>query len=38
LDEKCKDLLALAVDDRRISPELWQVATERTDAILHVDP
>jgi len=37
LDEKCKDLLALAVDDGRISPELWQVATERTDAILHVD-
>jgi hypothetical protein len=37
LDEKCKDLLALAVDDGRISPELWQVAAERTDAILHVD-
>jgi hypothetical protein len=37
LDEKCKDLLALAVDDGRISPELWQVATERTDAVLHVD-
>jgi len=36
LDEKSKDLLALAVYDGRIGPELWHVAAERPDAILHI--